>query len=227
MSERAVSEPPDVRVVRDLRADVLALTGSLRPEPGAGRSLLGLVGEPGVGKSTVAAALVALLGPSAVQVPMDGFHLADRVLLAHGALGLKGAPDTFDARGYRDFLRRVRVDPDHTQYAPTFERELEQPIANAIPVTPEHQLLVSEGNYLLLAEDPWPEVATSFDQIWFLTMDADVRRERLIARHVEFGKPAAQAREWVLQKDERNAEVIRATRDRADLVLDVTALARH
>lgn len=220
-----MSERTNVQVVRHLVPDVVTLARSLWPEPAAGRALLGLVGEPGVGKSTVAAALVAALGPAAVQVPMDGYHLADRVLRTHGTLGLKGAPQTFDGRGYRDFLRRVRADPDHTQYAPTFERELEQPVANSIPVTPEHRLLVSEGNYLLLAVDPWPEVAECFDQIWFVTMDAEVRRQRLIARHVEFGKSAALARDWVLEKDERNAEVIRATRERADLVLDVTALA--
>ena len=221
---------PEVRIVRRIVPDVLDLARALWPEPTsdqtqADRVLLGLVGEPGCGKSTVAATLVALLGAEAVQVPMDGYHLADRVLRAHATLDRKGAPETFDGRGYLDFLRQVRADPQYTHFAPTFERDLEQPLANAIPVAAAHRFLVSEGNYLLLADEPWPEVAGCFDRIWFLQIDPAVRLSRLIARHVEYGKSLEQARDWVLAKDERNAELIRATRDRADLVLDVTDLA--
>ncbi len=221
---------PEVRIVRRILPDILELARSLWLEVRIDRGqdhrvLLGLVGEPGCGKSTVAATLVALLGAEAVQLPMDGYHLADRVLRADGTLDRKGAPETFDGRGYLDFLRRVRADPQHTHFAPTFERDLEQPLANAIPVAAAHRFLVSEGNYLLLADEPWPEVADRFDRIWFLQIEPAVRLSRLIARHVEYGKSPEQAREWVLAKDERNAELIRATRDRADLVLDVTELA--
>ncbi len=212
--------------VRSIDPDVseLLTSAGLWPNSSGRRVLLGVVGEPGVGKSTVAAAIVAAAGAAAVQIPMDGYHLADRVLRDHGTLSSKGAEPTFDGYGYRDFLRRARAEGEHALYAPAFERDLEQPIANAIEVRPEHRLLVSEGNYLLLATDPWPEVGGCFDQVWFLTMDAELRHRRLIARHVEFGKSAEEARAWALSSDERNAELIRATRERADLILDVTDL---
>lgn len=218
-----------VHAVRRIDPDVtdIVRTAGLWPGEQSRRLLLGLVGEPGVGKSTVAAAIVAAIGTQAVQIPMDGYHLADRVLREHGTLSGKGSEPTFDGWGYRDFLRRAGAETAHSHYAPVFERELEQPIANAIEVRPDHRLLVSEGNYLLLGSDPWPDVARCFDRIWFLTMDPEVRRQRLIARHVEFGKSAAEARAWALGGDERNAEAIRATRHRADLVLEVTDLVQE
>lgn len=200
------------------------LARAVRPREAGTRILIGVVGEPGAGKSTVAAALVAALGAPAVQVPMDGYHLADRVLELHGSRDRKGAPDTFDGWGYLALLDRLRTETDHDVYAPQFERDLEQPLANAVPVTPAHTVVVSEGNYLLLDADPWPAVRARFDQVWFVAMDDGVRLDRLIARHVEYGKSPEAARAWVLANDEPNARLIRATRDRADLVLETTRL---
>jgi pantothenate kinase len=189
------------------------------------RALLGVVGLPGAGKSTLAEALVAgfngdgARGPRAAHVPMDGFHLADRQLARLGLAGCKGAPETFDAAGYAALLRRLAGAGSHTVYAPAFERDLEQPLAGALAVEPAVQLVVSEGNYLLLQDGPWPEVAECFDEIWFLDQDEDQRLGRLLARHVRFGKSPEQAAEWVDRVDQANAELIRPARDRADLVV--------
>ncbi len=186
------------------------------------RALLGVVGLPGAGKSTLAEALVARLnadGARAAHVPMDGFHLADRQLARLGLVGSKGAPETFDADGYAALLRRLSGAGSHTVYAPAFERDLEQPLAGALAVEPAVQLVVSEGNYLLLQDGPWPEVAECFDEIWFLDQDEEQRLGRLIARHVAFGKSPEQAAEWVDRVDQANAELIRPARERADLVV--------
>src|SRR3954471_6465789 len=134
------------------RAQALAVMGS--------RRLLGICGAPGAGKSTLAERLVAALGDRAVLVGMDGFHLAQRELRRLGREQRKGAPDTFDAAGYVDLIRRLRCNgPDQvdaeTVYAPEFRRELEEPIACAVPVAPEVPLVVTEGNYLLLPDHPW------------------------------------------------------------------------
>jgi pantothenate kinase len=150
---------------------------------------------------------------------MDGFHLADVELDRLGRRDRKGAPDTFDPAGYAGLLARIRA--GETVWAPAFERTLEQPIAQSLPVGPATRIVVSEGNYLLLADAPWPAARAQFDEVWFCRVDPAVRLERLIARHVRFGKSAEAAREWVLRSDERNAELVAATEAAADLVVDL------
>jgi len=161
----------------------------------------------------LAGLVTTALGGAAVQVPMDGLHLADVELSRLGRRDWKGAPDTFDALGYLALLRRLRHPvPGEIVYAPAFERTIEQPIAGSIPVDPSVPLVVTEGNYLLLADPPWHEVRTLLDETWFVEIDDAVRVSRLIRRHIEFGKTPEQADEWVHRLDEGNARLIAATR---------------
>ncbi len=183
-----------------------------------GRRLLGLVGAPGAGKSTLATALAAALGVRAQVVPMDGFHLANVELARLGRAGRKGAPDTFDAAGYAALLQRLRVQrPDEIVYAPEFRRAIEEPIAGAIAVLPQTQLVITEGNYLLLGDGPWAGIAALLDETWYVELDAAERQRRLVERHVRFGRSEAAARDWVASTDEPNARRIAATRSRATL----------
>jgi pantothenate kinase len=199
---------------------VAQLVEELRAGAGAGeRLLLGVAGEPGAGKSTLAAAIAEPYGGAAAVVPMDGFHLADVALDRFGLRDRKGAPETFDPWGYAALLRRLRERPHHLVHAPGFERELEQPLAGAIPVPPEVDLVVTEGNYLLLDEPPWRAVRAVLDAVWFVEVDDALRLRRLRARHEAFGKSPDEARRWVDRVDEPNAALVRKTRDRADLVL--------
>lgn len=186
---------------------------------GPGRVLLGICGAPGAGKSTLAERLVEALGDEAVYVGMDGFHLAQVELERLNRTERKGAPDTFDAAGYVNLLARLKSHPDTTVYAPQFRREIEEPIAGAVPVAPEHRIVVTEGNYLLLTANPWHEVRTLLTETWFLSPEETLRRDRLIARHQAYGRSLEQARERTLGSDERNAVLINATRERADLLL--------
>jgi pantothenate kinase len=183
------------------------------------RSIVGIAGPPGAGKTTLARLVIAALnaepGPVAVAVPMDGFHLADAALDIAGLRAWKGRIDTFDADGYLSLLRRLRDDDGRPVHAPSFDRDLEQPIAASITVVPDARIVVTEGNYLLDDEHPWPDVATLLDVVWYVECDDTLRRRRLLARHIEFGKSPAEAEAWVDRVDEPNAIRVRRTRSRA------------
>ena len=188
---------------------------------GGGRKILGIVGPPGCGKSTLAAALLDLLGDDAVAVPMDGYHLANVELARLGRAGRKGAEDTFDSAGYVSLLRRLKNQQgNEIVYAPEFRREIEEPIANAIPVFPETQLVITEGNYLLLDHGHWASVSDLLDEIWYVDIDHSVRRERLVKRHMHFGRSQSAAEDWVANTDEPNAVRIEATKHRADVLFN-------
>lgn len=197
------------------------LVARARPLASGPRRILGLAGAPGAGKSTLAARLVRALAPAAVLVPMDGFHLANAELERLGRRERKGAPDTFDALGYVALLQRLRQPGPDAVYAPRFDRRLEEAVAGAIAVPADTPLVVTEGNYLLLDEQPWAQVRPLLDEAWFLEVDDTLRVERLVHRHVAHGKEPARAREWVLRSDESNARLIAGSRDRADLVVPV------
>jgi pantothenate kinase len=191
------------------------------------RVLIGITGAPAAGKSTLAEWVARTLtadGLPAAWVPMDGFHLADAALDRLGRRNRKGAIDTFDGHGYLALLRRLRAETGNTVYAPAFERDLEQPIANSIGVPPETVVVVTEGNYLLADDEPWRQVRQELTEVWFTETDAALRRERLVARHIRFGKAPDAAATWVGTVDEPNARLIGATRGRADAVIDFDAL---
>ena len=180
------------------------------------RRLLGVVGPPGSGKSTLAALMAQHLGGKAQVVPMDGFHLAQVELDRLGRAARKGAPDTFDAAGYVALLRRLRDQaPDEVVYAPDFRRDIEEPVAGALPVLSQTPVLITEGNYLLLDSDGWAPVAGLLDEVWYLHVDPALRRQRLAERHQRFGRSREQALAWIARTDEPNARRIEATQHRA------------
>jgi pantothenate kinase len=192
---------------------------------GPRRVVLGIAGAPGAGKSTLVEGLLAGLrrgsaygSDGVAHLPMDGFHLADVQLERLGLRGRKGAPETFDVDGYVATLARLREEAGHTVYAPGFERTLEQPIAAAVAVEPAARLVVTEGNYLLRPEGGWERVAGLLDEVWFVEPPTD-RVQRLVARHVEFGKSPEAARAWVETVDEPNAALVASTRAAADVVV--------
>jgi pantothenate kinase len=195
------------------------------------RAVLGIAGAPAAGKTTLAEELVAEIAARTApdwvaHVPMDGFHLADAELDRLGLRAVKGAPDTFDALGYAALLRRLHADRDEMIYAPGFERVIEQPIAGAIGVPRSARLIVSEGNYLLVDDERWAPVRALLTEVWYADLDRDERLHRLIDRHRRFGKDEAAAVAWATGTDERNAELIRATRHRADLLVPPDLLRR-
>jgi pantothenate kinase len=177
------------------------------------RILIGIAGAPGSGKSTFAALLAA--ETAGTVLPMDGFHLPQARLVELGRRDRMGAPDTFDIGGFVALLRALRT--GEPVDAPGFDRGVEEPVPGAIRIEPAQRILIIEGNYLL----HWPEVGPLLDATIFLHLDEEVRHERLIARHIDFGKTPEAARTWALGPDQRNAELVAPGAARADLVLEL------
>jgi pantothenate kinase len=210
-----VSEPSQAE-----ESTIAVLADRVRRMPGrSSRTIIGIAGPPGAGKSTTAAALVRELGPVAVLVPLDGYHLSNQVLESLGRRDRKGAPDTFDAAGYVALLSRLRSPGVDIVYAPSFRREIEEPIGASIAVPPDTPIVITEGNYLLLDTHPWRRIRDLLDAVWYLEIDDAIRLERLIARHMKFGKTPEAARLWAEGSDQRNADIIAASAHRADLLL--------
>jgi pantothenate kinase len=213
--------PDRGRVASDLEAGLAGLVQRAREliRPGQ-RALLGITGAPGAGKSTLVAAMETALGGAAVAVGMDGFHFAQAELARLDRGARKGAPDTFDAWGYAALLRRLHANDEPVVYAPLFHRDLEEPVGSSVPVPRGVPLVITEGNYLLLNDPGWADVRPQLDEVWFLDIADDLRRERLIERHVRYGIALAVATERATTgTDEHNARAVNATRSRADLTV--------
>lgn len=181
--------------------------------PAGRRILIGIAGAPGAGKSTFAGRLAA--ETAGTVLPMDGFHLPQARLVELGRRDRMGAPDTFDVAGFVALLHALRTgDPVD---APGFDRTVEEPVPGAIRIEPAQRILIIEGNYLL----HWSQVAPLLDATIFVHVDEAMRHERLIARHIAFGKTPEEARAWALGPDQRNAELIASGAARADLALEL------
>ncbi|MBT1597164.1 MULTISPECIES: nucleoside/nucleotide kinase family protein [Curtobacterium] len=189
---------------------------------GSDRTVLGIAGAPGAGKSTLARRIVTAVDErlgagTAVQVPMDGFHLSNAALDALGRHDRKGAADTFDADGYVALVRRLVAADEDVVWAPDFDRRVDEPVAGSIAVPRTTRLVVSEGNYLLDDTAPWSALPALFTETWFCAVDDGVRLDRLVGRHMRHGRDHDAARAWAVQVDGVNAArvaptVIRASR---------------
>jgi pantothenate kinase len=186
------------------------------------RTVLGIAGAPGAGKSTLARRIVTAVDDrlgagTAVQVPMDGFHLSNAALDALGRHDRKGAADTFDADGYVALVRRLVAADEDVVWAPDFDRRVDEPVAGSIAVPRAARLVVSEGNYLLDDTAPWSALPALFTETWFCAVADDLRLDRLVGRHMRHGRDHDAARAWAVEVDGVNAArvaptVIRASR---------------
>ncbi len=183
----------------------------------ADRFIVAVVGPPGAGKSTLAGQIVTAIGKGARVVPMDGFHYDNAVLDKLGLRARKGAPETFDALGFVHLLRRLRGGGDAA--IPVFDRDADLARAGADLVTGADKYLIVEGNYLLLNEAPWHDLAPLFDLTVFIDVPEAELDRRLVARWDHHGKSPAEARHWIDSNDMPNIRRVTAGSRRADIVI--------
>lgn len=199
------------------------------------RFLLGITGPPGSGKSTLAELTCRLWNEelndttsgAASIVPMDGYHRSNDELLQMGLLHLKGIPATFDSHSFIKKLKEIKYQPQETHYCPRFDRSIEASISDDISVTPEHKVVIVEGNYLLLDEAPWDELSNIFNSVWYVDASESVILPRLLSRHQAAGKDSDKAREKVESTDLPNARLIEKTKTRAHKILTAEELLVH
>jgi len=191
------------------------------------RTVIGITGPPGAGKSTLSSAIVAAVEDespgSCVLVGMDGWHLAHDVLTRVGTVTRKGAPDTFDGAGYVDALRRIRRQghDDPSVWLPEFHRDIEDAVAGAVEVRAEHRVVVTEGNYLLVDTGPWIAVRSLLDVCWYVDVPDETRLLRLAARHAQFGRSVDEAEHRARVVDQTNADLVEAAASRADALVSL------
>ena len=187
---------------------------------GATRTIIGIVGKPGGGKSTLSKYLLKGCDENLVSVlPMDGFHLSNKVLKFLGRSDRKGAPDTFDVKGFAKLLERVARDQSNPIYYPIFDRSIEESIAAQGVVLPSTRVVIVEGNYLMHDRDGWQEISPLLNQSWYAYLDEDIRISRLISRHIAFGKDPESAKAWAKGSDQANAELIEMSVARCDFLI--------
>jgi pantothenate kinase len=168
------------------------------------RTIIGIVGKPGGGKSTLSKFLLKGMDSTLVSVvPMDG----------------KGAQDTFDVNGFKTLIERIKLDNVDPIYYPIFDRSIEESIAAQGVVYPSTRVVIVEGNYLMHDGDGWQEISPLLDQSWYAFLEEDIRISRLISRHIAFGKDPESAKAWAKGSDQVNAELIEAGVGRCDFLI--------
>lgn len=202
----------------------------LHTEKGS-RVIVMLAAPPGTGKSTLVSFLEYLaksvIPDKRVQsVGMDGFHLRQEYLLTHTVevngeaipmARIKGAPITFDLDA---LTRKIReVSEGNICRWPHYDRQLHDPVDDAITITAD--IVLIEGNYLLLDMDGWRELSRYADYTIVLTADEDMLRERLIGRKMKTGMTREDAEHFVAFSDMPNVRLCLDKTMKADLELGV------
>jgi pantothenate kinase len=188
----------------------------------SGRFIIGIVGKPGAGKSTLTSHLIENLPKDSVSlVPMDGYHLSNLQLKNLGLSDRKGAFNTFDSNGYVSLLKRINTETDQDIYYPVFHRDIEESYAADGVVLANTKIVLTEGNYLLFDKAGWEKVAAELTEIWYININDSLRIERLVKRHEFYGKDKESAFKWATGSDEINAKIVESTAAKADVIINL------
>lgn len=190
--------------------------------------MIAISGIPGSGKTELASMVTNRINeryrlenpcavPIATSLPMDGYHLTRAQLAAMSdpeyAAARRGAAFTFDGHKFLQLVKDLR-EPLTTRvdsiYAPSFDHAVKDPVDDDIPIPATSRVIFFEGNYLSLNKEPWNEAARLMDELWFVDVDFEVARKRLVRRHVKAGiaKDEAEADKRARENDLVNGREI-------------------
>ena len=196
------------------RIELKKLQELIQQRSSQGRILVALAGAPGSGKSTLADELESALNQEqseqAMILPMDGFHYDDLYLVPAGLRPRKGAPQTFDVWGFYHILRRLRERQEEFVAVPVFDRDLEIARAGARLIPAKVPVILVEGNYLLLQQEPWSQLRLLFDVAVLLEVPEAVLGERLTARWQHYELPSEEIAAKVNENDLPNGRYVMA-----------------
>ena len=193
------------------------------------RILIGIAGPPGCGKTFFSHVISELINrednhANSIVVGMDGWHypnqlLEEKNINVNGELQslkrLKGAPETFDVTSFVSFLQAAKKEDDLSY--PIYDRNLHEPVTDGGILTFMENIVLVEGNYLLLNESPWQQIRTFLDGTIFIEAGEMLCREILLQRHLQGGKTAVQALHHIRNVDMVNTR--RIGRPKADIYL--------
>lgn len=199
------------------------------------RYILGITGTPGSGKSTLASSLVTSLNHRkevgfAALVPLDGFHYPESFLLRRGWSDRKGAPYSFNVEAYYQLLRTLRDEPSKTTLCPSYDRSFGDPVPDTFVIGKQCKIVITEGIYLLLTEPSWDKVKNVLDESWYLDVPLAITRQRVIKRHIFYGRTHQAAIHRFENNDLLNTQTVRKTRHLADKIFcytDLMDLSKH
>lgn len=191
------------------------------------RTVVAIAGPPASGKSTLAEAVVQQLNQQAIEapayqaalLPMDGYHLDNVTLDQRGLRARKGSVDTFAAAEFCAAVRAV-AELGSAHDLPGFDRDSDSVVAGQIRVDPSTQIIVVEGNYLLLDRSPWRDLQAFYAATVFVCAPRTVLRERLMARWNHQNLLEQEAAAKVAINDLPNADVVLRERLAADLLIE-------
>ncbi len=202
------------------------IADALKECPPFNRLIVGVVGAPASGKSTLGGWLSQEINRSwsidsqSIVVPMDGFHLDNSVLEARQLLAVKGAPQTFDVLGFITLLQRLAAGTSAGPvFFPEFDRSADLARSASNVAEQHHRVIIVEGNYLLLQHPLWEDIASLLSLSIFLEVPMAELEKRLIKRWLEHGLDTESARARALNNDIPNAQLVTKESAQAHLIL--------